>query len=1029
MSDPTLDFDIAVLSAGRPHRGNTPAVLQKASLGGRVLDWMLDTYGARPQDVTFVAGYQAEEIRARYPHLRMVVNENWEETGSLQSLLLATGIGTRPVFVNYGDVLVRKELIAQMNTLQADVVVAVDSTRRDAVPSTEKTGREWVSVVNGRATRLGYDLAQEWADAEFVGMVRFSPAALALLGDAAQNSGALNNRAGLSEALEYLRARGQDIHVVDTAGQWVEIIEARDIAEFVLGTKADTLQRLRSVLERGTIQEVRAFTVADWTENAEAVLSDVRAQFVGKVKNLVVRSSARSEDTFHSSNAGGYDSVLNVDPHTGLHEAIVQVIGSYGSAEPDDQVLVQPMLEGVRLSGVAFTRTSEHYAPYYVINYDRTGSTEAVTAGTSSDHLTLFVQRDADLGSVPDAELRPVIDAIREIEDRLGYDTLDIEFAVDTAGVVHVFQVRPIAIKAHASPLEDTVFHDARAQAAATWNRLAAPAPHLPVSPADGAPAPIYSVMTDWNPAEIIGTAPGRLAETLYRFLIMDNTWAAQRAEYGYRDLRPQPLLVSMAGRPYVDVRASLASFIPAALDDELAGRLLASYIRRLAATPALHDKVEFDIVPTCLAPDFESWATRLTTEDGFSDADVAALRAGLADITKAAFTRCQGDLDQLKLLETRHAAIQAADLDPLERARLLLHSCRTDGTLPFSHLARSGFVAVTLLREAEAVGALSAEARASFMSTIRSVSHTFTSDTDAVAAGDLAWEDYVARYGHLRPGTYDITSPRYDADEERFLRPQVLAASQTDGADSHDSGQSAEAWLRERPTFLAALAQMGLPDDPDMVETFLHQAIEGREYAKFIFSRSLSDAIEALAEVGAGLGLTRDDLADLSLDTLMGLRDTAVSKDAQLAQLRAEIASNAGIRGISQAMKLPPILTSVGDFDAFLTGAELANFVGQAEIVSECVDLEHATADTMPEVAGRIALIPQADPGYDWLFGQGITGLVTMYGGANSHMAIRAAEFGMPAAIGIGEQRYRDLAGAQILRLDPLNQILQAVS
>ncbi|MGB0439767.1 MAG: hypothetical protein ACPG7W_00500 [Paracoccaceae bacterium] len=70
MSQTHPDFDILVLSAGRPHRGETPAVLQKASLGGRVLDWMLDTYGAQPGDVTFVAGYQAEEIRAAYPDLR-----------------------------------------------------------------------------------------------------------------------------------------------------------------------------------------------------------------------------------------------------------------------------------------------------------------------------------------------------------------------------------------------------------------------------------------------------------------------------------------------------------------------------------------------------------------------------------------------------------------------------------------------------------------------------------------------------------------------------------------------------------------------------------------------------------------------------------------------------------------------------------------------------------------------------------------------------------------------------------------------
>ena len=69
--------------------------------------------------------------------------------------------------------------------------------------------------------------------------------------------------------------------------------------------------------------------------------------------------------------------------------------------------------------------------------------------------------------------------------------------------------------------------------------------------------------------------------------------------------------------------------------------------------------------------------------------------------------------------------------------------------------------------------------------------------------------------------------------------------------------------------------------------------------------------------------------------------------------------------------------------------------------------------------LAGHIVLALQADPGYEWLFAQGITGLVTAYGGANSHIAVRAAEFGLPAAIGVGERSYHELAAGGILRLD----------
>ena len=74
------------------------------------------------------------------------------------------------------------------------------------------------------------------------------------------------------------------------------------------------------------------------------------------------------------------------------------------------------------------------------------------------------------------------------------------------------------------------------------------------------------------------------------------------------------------------------------------------------------------------------------------------------------------------------------------------------------------------------------------------------------------------------------------------------------------------------------------------------------------------------------------------------------------------------------------------------------------------------------------IIMIPQADPGYDWLFGHEIAGLITMFGGANSHMAIRAAEFGLPAAIGIGERKYVELSKSKLVQLSPGTGVLRAL-
>ena len=63
--------------------------------------------------------------------------------------------------------------------------------------------------------------------------------------------------------------------------------------------------------------------------------------------------------------------------------------------------------------------------------------------------------------------------------------------------------------------------------------------------------------------------------------------------------------------------------------------------------------------------------------------------------------------------------------------------------------------------------------------------------------------------------------------------------------------------------------------------------------------------------------------------------------------------------------------------------------------------------------------MIENADPGFDWIFGNKLLGLITKYGGVNSHMAIRCAELEIPAAIGCGEQKFETLKGFQSICLD----------
>ena len=1015
---------LIILGAGRPFKGKKHAGLRGAGRGNRVLDWILRSVRSETQDIRFIGGYQINEVQALYPHFDYIENLDWKRTKAASSLLCTPLTTSGACYVSYVDILFHDSIISQMRESDGDVVVAVDRLWRERYEGRKPKDFkrcEKVNLAGVTVTRMGPDIDVQYADAEFIGLVKLSEQALAVLEDKRFDLMPRIAKWNLSELIEFLRVQGLTVNAIDVAGDWAELNESSDVAHFILGTKAETLNRLGAVVTKSRIEDQVSFTVSQWDDDDDAVILSVKKKF--RSQQLVVRSSALSEDGFHSANAGAYDSVLNVDgTNVGyLRRAIEQVIKSYPDKNRANQVLVQPMLLDVVASGVVFTRTLDAGGPYYVMNYDDlTSSTESITSGSSRDHKTLIVHRNADIDctAVP-KNIQQLLPAVREIEDLLGYDALDIEFAISKSGQVHILQVRPIAVNHARDMIVDDQIDTAITDAADQFDRLQIASPFL------GGDRAYFGIMPDWNPAEIIGTNPGKLATTLYRYLIMDETWARQRAEYGYRDVRPCPLLVSFSGRPFVDIRASFNSFIPASLDKPLGARLVNFYMGWLKDNPQLHDKVEFDVVPTSLGFDFDKWKDRLRSEGSFREDEIEQLHTGLLDITTRAFDRNPVDVASIEKLMSRFDVIMAKQVAPLDRALMLLEDCRAYGTLAFSHLARSAFVAVTLLRSAAAENIIPEKAVEAFLNSIRTVSHRFANDAYATQSGDMSFDDFLSVYGHLRPGTYDITSPRYADNPDLYLIPIIKQARPLD--QDHNAGRNA--WATNRDAFAAGLKDVGLPGDIEKIERFMRVAIEGREYAKFMFSRNLSAAIESLAEYGVSIGVEREVLAHVPLGAFFDLRAGRLDTASHSDWLRSMAEDNRRQLDIAKMVELPPVLFDKIDFSVFMYPNTQPNYVGSGSMTAPVIDMAQVKNNEQVNLTGKIVMIPQADPGYDWLFGQEISGLITMYGGANSHMAIRAAEFGLPAAIGIGEKRYAQLADAQILLLDSGNRQLQVVS
>jgi glutamine kinase len=763
-------------------------------------------------------------------------------------------------------------------------------------------------------------------------------------------------------------------------------------------TKAGTLARLQGVLQGARIAPLVSFTVGDWSQHREACQLQVRARL--GAGPWIVRSSCGREDGAAVSNAGAFLSIPNVTV-ANLATSVDDVIASYGLAQESDEVLVQPMLKQVLRAGVAFSHDPNTCAPYRVVNWSEGADTAAVTGGVGGK----VWQQAACNPLPPEPAVAGVIELVEELLVLFGGVPVDCEFAVTHDGnqehsqerneeVLWLLQARPLILSA--APETD----EAQAQRLDSIQRKIArgmqPHPFLMGR------RTVYGVMPDWNPAEIVGIRPKPLALSLYRELVTDSIWAYQRHNYGYRNLRSFPLMPHFFGLPYVDVRLSFNSFIPADLDEGLAGRLVDHYIDRLLAEPTLHDKVEFEIVFSCYTLDLPERLERLA-EAGFSKEEREAIAQSLRKLTNRIVHPKDGlwreDAAKLDTLRDRREALMASSADPLERIYWLLEDAKRYGTLPFAGLARAGFVAVQMLKSLVAVGVFSQADYDAFIGGVSTVSGQLARDRST-----LDRTTFLSRYGHLRPGTYDILSPRYDEQPELYFdwsqRPPVP-----------EPVKPFSLTLPQMREVVKLMEAHGLQPDPVGLFDFLQAGIELREMAKFSFTRNLSDAMSLMAEVGAQHGIGLDDLAYCDVKTFQELHVAAADpKDLLMRSIEQGKARHAETLKLS----LPPLIARPEDVWAFEWPETAPNFITQKQVTAPVV-----SCDERDHLDGAIVCIPNADPGFDWLFAHPIAGLITAWGGVNSHMAIRAGELGLPAVIGGGEVLYRRWSHAQRLHLD----------
>ena len=172
-----------------------------------------------------------------------------------------------------------------------------------------------------------------------------------------------------------------------------------------------------------------------------------------------------------------------------------------------------------------------------------------------------------------------------------------------------------------------------------------------------------------------------------------------------------------------------------------------------------------------------------------------------------------------------------------------------------------------------------------------------------------------------------------------------------------------------------------------------------------------MSEALSLICSIGERYDISREDLAfcDITL-----FKELHISASNQKEMLQKSIESGKQRFEETCKLTLPPLISSTKDIWSFEWPNTIPNFITQNEVTAPVISCEGKN-----NLKGSIICIPNADPGYDWLFAYPIAGLITAWGGANSHMAIRAGELNLPAVIGCGEKLFKIWSSSQKLHIN----------
>ena len=168
-----------------------------------------------------------------------------------------------------------------------------------------------------------------------------------------------------------------------------------------------------------------------------------------------------------------------------------------------------------------------------------------------------------------------------------------------------------------------------------------------------------------------------------------------------------------------------------------------------------MHDKIEFNIIFTCLTFNLDDKLNKLTSKN-FSKQEIKEIKDGLRIITNNTIRSFDSAKNNLAILEKKNKLVNNSSLYVIDKIYWLIEDCKRYGTFTFAGAARCGFIAIEILESMVIKKIITADEKNKFLNSIETISSIISKDYYM-----LTKKKFILKHGHLRPNMYDIDSKK----------------------------------------------------------------------------------------------------------------------------------------------------------------------------------------------------------------------------------------------------------------------------